>query len=799
MEIQELFKTMEYGPAPEQSQFAQDWLDKWQSKLKLYINGQWQEAKSGEYVNALNPSTGKVLTQVSKAAKEDLEEAVQSAKKAQKGWFELGGHVRARYIYAIAREIQKNARLLAVLETMNNGKPIRETRDIDVPLVARHFYYHAGCAQVMDIEMADYKPVGVVGQIIPWNFPLLMMAWKIAPALSMGNTVVLKPASYTPVTAILFAEICHNVGLPPGVVNIVTGPSIIGQELVRHPDVKKIAFTGSTSVGKWIRKESAGSGKKLSLELGGKSPFIVFEDADLDSAIEGVVDAIWFNQGEVCCAGSRLLVQESIAEKFITKLRNRMEKLRVGDPLDKAVDMGAIVSPQQLETISNLVKVGIKEGGTLIQPSWQLPNQGFFYHPTLITDLEPSSTIVQEEIFGPVLVSLTFRTPKEAVELANNTVYGLAASIWTEDINLALDIAPKVKAGSVWINCTNLFDAGSGFGGYKESGYGREGGKEGLFEYVVHKEEKEGFETAFSKLKPSTQKEETDSLALNSSMPSIDRTPKLYIGGKQVRPDATYSIQVLNPAGNVVGEVGRGNRKDIRNAVHVARTSLTKWNSMSGHNRAQILYFIAENLNQRRGEYIKRLMQVCGYSKEMGELEFDTAIKVVFMYAAYADKFDGLVHSTLSRHVTLAMNEPMGNFGLMCPDENPLLSFLSIVLPPIAMGNVVTVIPSEKYPLLATDLYQIFETSDLPAGVINIVTGYHDELIGFLSSHHDIDAIWYFGTKENSFIIEENSAINMKRTWVSNGKLINWFNLTRAREFLRESTQVKNIWIPYGV
>ena len=796
MEIRELFKTMEYGPAPEQSQFAQDWLDKWQSKLKLYINGEWRKAKSGEYVNALNPSTGKVLTQVSKAGKEDLDEAVQSAKKAQKAWYDLGGHVRARYLYAIAREIQKNARLLAVLETMNNGKPIRETRDIDVPLVARHFYYHAGCAQLMDIEMADYEPVGVVGQIIPWNFPLLMMAWKIAPALSMGNTVVLKPASYTPVTAVLFAEICHNIGLPPGVVNIVTGPSVIGQELVRHPDVNKIAFTGSTSVGKWIRKESAGSGKKLSLELGGKSPFIVFEDADLDSAIEGVVDAIWFNQGEVCCAGSRLLVQESIAEKFIEKLRVRMEKLRVGDPLDKAIDMGAIVSPQQLETISNLVKVGIKEGGRLIKPSWQLPTQGFFYHPTLITDLEPASTIVQEEIFGPVLVSLTFRTPNEAVELANNTVYGLAASIWTEDINIALDSAPKVKAGSVWINCTNLFDAGSGFGGYKESGYGREGGKEGLFEYVVHKEELNGFENEFTKLSVSKPEMVKDPL---ESMPSINRTPKLYIGGKQVRPDATYSIQITNPSGQIVGEVGRGNRKDIRNAVHIGRNSLAKWNSYSGHQRAQILYYIAENLHQRRDEYVRRLEQVCGYFKEMAELEFDTTIKVIFMYAAFADKYDGLVHSTLSRHVTLAMNEPIGNFALLCPDENPLLSFISIIMPPIAMGNVVTVIPSEKYPLLATDLYQIFETSDLPDGVVNIVTGYHPEIISFLSNHQDIDAIWYFGSKENSFLVEENSATNMKRTWVSNGRKINWFNLTRAREFLRESTQVKNIWIPYGV
>jgi aldehyde dehydrogenase (NAD+) len=794
MEIKELFDSMEYGPAPENHQFAQEWLDKWNSKLKLYINGEWREAKSGEYVNAMNPATGTVLTQVSKAGKEDLEDAVKSAIMAQKKWFNIGGHSRARYIYAIARHIQKHARLFSVLETMNNGKPIRETRDIDIPLVARHFYYHAGWAQLMETELADYEPVGVVGQIIPWNFPLLMMAWKIAPAIAMGNTVILKPASYTPVTAILFAEICHEVGLPPGVVNIVTGPSAIGKEIVCHPDISKIAFTGSTEVGRWIRNASAGSGKKISLELGGKSPFIVFEDADLDSAIEGVVDAIWFNQGQVCCAGSRLIVQESIAENFINKLKIRMEKLRVGNPLDKAVDMGAIVSPQQLKTISDFVKIGAKEGGNIIQPSWKLPSDGYFFYPTLVTNLEPSSTIVQEEIFGPVLVSLTFRTPKEAVALANNTVFGLAASLWSEDINLALDIAPQIKAGSVWINCTNMFDAGSGFGGYKESGYGREGGKEGLFEYVKRKTSKSKNGNKFSKLasqgdvKPST-----------NHIPQINRTPKLYIGGKQVRPDATYVIHIKNPSGEVVGEVGRGNRKDVRNAVDIARKSLSGWSSKSGHNRAQVLYYIAENLNIRRDEFVDRLKYIVGYSQAQAEIEFDTSVQVIFAYASWADKYDGLVHSTLSRHVTLAMNEPIGNMAVICPNEHPLLSFISSIMPPIAMGNVITVVPSEQYPLLATDFYQILETSDVPGGVVNIITGYYDELITFLASHHDIDSIWYFGSKEGSQQVELESCSNMKRTWVSNGKTVDWFDFTRQRDFLRECTQVKNIWIPYGV
>src|SRR5688572_11356909 len=387
-------------------------------------------------------------------------------------------------MYALARQIQKHSRLFSVLETLDNGKPIRETRDIDIPLVSRHFYHHAGWAQIMDSELPGYEPIGVCGQIIPWNFPLLMLAWKIAPAISMGNTVILKPAEFTPLTALLFAEICDLVGIPPGVVNILTGDGETGRLMVEHPRIDKIAFTGSTEVGRIIRKATAGTGKKLSLELGGKSPFVVFDDADLDSAVEGLVDAIWFNQGQVCCAGSRLLVQEGVASKVLSKVRDRMENLRVGDPLDKAVDIGAIIAPVQLERIKMLVDKGREEGADFFQPSWACPVDGWFYPPTLLSNVAPSSTVAQVEIFGPVLVAMTFRTPSEAVELANNTTYGLAGSVWTENVNLAHDIAAKVMAGTVWVNCTNQFDAASGFGGYRESGYGREGGREGLWEYV---------------------------------------------------------------------------------------------------------------------------------------------------------------------------------------------------------------------------------------------------------------------------------------------------------------------------
>ncbi|HZB27014.1 MAG TPA: aldehyde dehydrogenase family protein, partial [Gemmatimonadales bacterium] len=481
--VPEIFQSMAYGPAPESVGPANEWLEKHGRRFGLFIGGAWTPGE-GETFETLNPATAKPLARLTQATANDVDRAVRAARAAQPDWWALGGHRRARYLYALARQIQKHSRLFAVLESLDNGKPIRESRDIDVPLVARHFYHHAGWAQLMEQELPGRVPVGVIGQIIPWNFPLLMLAWKIAPALAMGNTVVLKPAEFTSLTALRFAELCEEVGLPPGVVNIITGDGRTGAALVAHPDVDKIAFTGSTEVGRIIRTATAGSGKKLSLELGGKSPFIVFPDADLDSVVEGVVDAIWFNQGQVCCAGSRILVQEGVTERLVAKLKARMETLRVGDPLDKAVDMGAIIAPVQLEKIQELVRRGEEEGARLWQPSWSCPREGWFFPPTLFTEVSPAATIAQVEIFGPVVVLMTFRTPVEAVELANNTRYGLAASLWTENINLALDIAPQLKAGTVWINCTNVFDAASGFGGYRESGFGREGGREGLREYV---------------------------------------------------------------------------------------------------------------------------------------------------------------------------------------------------------------------------------------------------------------------------------------------------------------------------
>jgi len=792
--IAEKFVSMEYGPALEDPKESLAWLDRHKRKFGHFINGAWQQPIEGEYFDTADPSTGDKLASVAQGSASDVDAAVKAARAAFAQWNSLTPHSRARYLYALARQVQKHSRRLAVLETLDNGKPIRESRDIDIPLVARHFYHHAGWAQLLHQEFPGDVACGVVGQIIPWNFPLLMLAWKIAPALATGNTVVLKPAEFTPITALAFAEICQEIGLPKGVVNIVTGDGRTGEALVKHPDVDKIAFTGSTEVGRAIRKATAQSHKKLSLELGGKSPFIIFDDADLDSAVEGLVDGIWFNQGQVCCAGSRLLMQESVAESLVSKIRARMETLRVGSPLDKAIDIGAIVAPVQLERIRKLVDQGVAEGATCSQPSTQLPVKGLYYPPTLLTNVHPSSTVAQEEIFGPVLAAMTFRTLREAVELANNTTYGLAASVWSENINVALHVAAQIKAGVVWVNSTNLFDAACGFGGYRESGYGREGGREGLFEYLEPAWFKQAAPLSKSSAPAVEEAEEQDE---TSNGPAIDRTVKLYIGGKQVRPDSGYSYPIYDADGALLGEAPLGNRKDIRNAVEAARKA-EGWAKATAHNRAQVLYYVGENLSQRADEIASRLARVVGEKHAARELT--QSIERVFSYAAWADKFDGAVHNPPFRNVSIAMNEPIGTVGIVTPQDVPLLGFLSLVLPTIAMGNTVVAIPSERYPLITSDLYQLFDTSDLPGGVVNIVTGRAAELTKILAEHDDIDAIWSFTDEASAAQVKLLSIGNLKQVFTNEGRVIDWFNSDQAegRWFLQHAVQVKNIWVPYG-
>ncbi len=807
--VRDAFESMAWGTAPESPTIANEWFDRHGRRFGQFINGVWTPAH--ETFEVINPATGKPIAQVTQGSDADVEAAVAAARAALPGWKALGGQGRARWLYAIARGMQRNSRLFSVVESLDNGKPIRESRDIDIPLVARHFYHHAGWAQLLDREFPGMEAVGVVGQVIPWNFPLLMMAWKIAPAIAAGNCVVLKPAEFTPMTALCFAELLEEIGLPAGVVNIITGDGRTGAALVGHAGVDKVAFTGSTDVGRAIRSATAGSGKKLTLELGGKSPFIVFDDADMDSVVEGVVDAIWFNQGQVCCAGSRILVSEGMAEQLTAKLRARMETLRVGSPLDKSVDIGAIVAPVQLERIDALVKQGRDEGATCWQPSWSVPKEGCFYPPTLFTNVSPAATVAQVEIFGPVVVLMTFRTPDEAVEIANNTRYGLAASVWSENINLALDVAPRLKAGTVWINCTNVFDASAGFGGYRESGYGREGGREGMYEYlkVSHKKRNprpasvrsadagpQASATGRGRASDETESGgSAPSLRSGAGRGEIDRTPKLYIGGKQARPDSGYSLPVLDSKGRTIAEVGRGNRKDVRNAVEAAHAA-AGWSRATAHLRAQVLYYIGENLAARSGEFAARLKSLTGSN---GSREVDASVRRCFSYAAWADKYDGAVHHAPFRNVTLAMPEPIGVVGVAAPDEAPLLSFLSVTLPAVAMGNRVVVIPSETAPLLATDLYQVFDTSDLPGGVINIVTGLRKELLTPLAGHDDVDAIWVFTSRDDATEAEKLSAGNMKRTWTE-WTLRDWADPLDGEgpEFLRQATQVKNIWVPYG-
>ena len=776
MSVKEIFETMDYGPAPEASGDALAWIVDQGAQFGQFIGGKFTDPRKD--FTSRNPATGEVLADLSQATADEIDAAVKAARAAQPKWEKLGGHGRARALYAIARLIQKHSRLFAVLETLDNGKPIRESRDIDIPLVHRHFYYHAGMAQLMEEELPNRKALGVCGQIIPWNFPLLMLAWKVAPALAMGNTVVLKPAEYTSLTALLFADICRQAGVPAGVVNIVTGDGAVGEMIVTHDGVDKIAFTGSTGVGKRIRQVTAGSGKSLTLELGGKSPYIVFDDADIDSAIEGLVDAIWFNQGQVCCAGSRLLVQEGIADRFYTKLKARMGNLRIGNPLDKGIDIGAVVDPVQHQRISQMVDA-CTEGETF-QPAMQMPSEGCFYPPTLITGLSPANPLMQEEIFGPVLVGSTFRTPAEAVAMANNTRYGLAASVWSENVNLALDTAPKLVAGVVWVNGTNMFDAAAGFGGVRESGFGREGGWEGLQAYT----------------KPAKVAKKLAPVASfkgdKGPIDPLDRTAKLYIGGKQARPDGGYSRDVYSKAGELLGQAPIANRKDVRNAVEAA-AGAAAWSKTTGHLRAQILYYIAENLQARAGEFAHRVNQLTG--KRNGAREVEQAVDHLFTAAAWADKFDGLAHNVPMRGMAVAVREPVGVIGAFCPDDSPLLGLVAAMAPAIAMGNRVVMVASQPFPLAATDFYQVLETSDVQGGVVNILTGSHAELAGPLASHLNVDAVWSFSGAEISQSVEEASAGNLKRTWVNNGLTTDWAD---TRAFLEAATEVKNIWVPYG-
>ena len=774
---------MAYAPAPESTSAAEAWLDSHERCFGHFMGGRWTAIAEDALMPTLNPASGKVLARISVGTAEDVDAAVRAAGKAAPAWQALSSHERARYLYALARLIQKHARTLAVLESLDNGKPIRESRDIDIPLTARHFYHHAGWAQLRGQAFNGREPWGVAGLIIPWNFPLLMLAWKVAPALAAGNTVVLKPAETTSLTALYFAELCQQAGLPDGVVNIVTGAGETGAALAGHPGIRKLAFTGSTEVGKILARVVAGTDKGLTLELGGKSAFIVFEDADLDAAVEGIVDSIWFNQGHVCCAGSRLLVQEGLHDPLLERLRERMATLRVGDPLDKNTDIGAINSEEQLNKITQMVSRACHDGATCIQPTLALPGEGYFFPPTVLADLEPASEAMQEEIFGPVLTVTTFRTPAEAIALANNTRYGLAASVWSRNLGRCLEVVPKLQAGVVWVNCANQFDAAAPFGGVRESGYGREGGLEGMEAW---------FRPEPAPLAKTARK--SRKLATTAAAETVDATHKFLIGGKQTRPDSGTSYPVTDVSGKLLAWIGVGGRKDIRNAVEAATKALG-WGNRTGHQRAQILYYLAERLDQRRNEFAEDLALQTGRESGRCMAEVQVCIERLFEAAAWADKFTGSVAGADFPGQVITRQEPAGVIGMLMPEHSPLLGAVTMLAPAVAMGNTVVACASEAHPLSLLKLAQVIETSDVPAGVINILAGPRAALAETLARHAGVHALWLADHGETVTRCMTFGADTLKRILALHPDT-DWSMLRAYPRLYREACAAKTIWLP---
>lgn len=750
--VSEIMESMDYGPAPEDSSEVRQWLAE-RDAFGHFIAGAF--TPPGDGFGTSDPWTGEVLARVTQGAAEDVAAAVAAARTAQPGWATLPGHARARHLDALARTIQKRERFLAVLESLDTGMPIRASRDIDLPLTVRHFHHHAGWAELLGTEFPGHRPLGVCGQIIPCNVPLLMLARKVAPALAAGNTVVLKPAEHTPLTALAFAAICVEAGLPPGVVNIVTGDGETGAALVAAA-VDGIAFTGSTEAGRRIAEGTAGTGKRLSLELGGASPFIVLADADLDAAVEGVVDSVWSSQGS---AGSRILVAESVAAAFEARLAARMARLRVGPPLDRSTDIGAIAHPRRRERILALCRDAIAAGAELVGG---LPVGASAIAPGYLRHIGPANPAMAQEILGPIATLSTFRTPDEAVELANTGRSGLAASVWSESVTNATDIAVQVRAGVVWINCVTLLDAATPFGG----------GREGILDCLAAPDDAPPDEAAPRPIHAAP--------AGPGEGGGIDETRKLLIGGAQRRPDSGASYAAESILAPVAG------RTDVGNAVEAAHKA-GAGAARGAHARAQVLRVLGETLARHRADF----------ARWASEAEADAAIARCFFYAGFADKVDSATAPARPGHLTLVLPEPWGVIGLVCPAEAPLLGFLSLVLPAIAMGNAVVAVASQERPRAALELAQVLEASDLPAGVVNILTGPRDELATTLAAHDGVAALWLGAGGPLRAACERAAAGNFKPVWLPGAR--DWQGPEgQGRAFLRRATRSKTVWLPYG-
>ncbi|CAM5123498.1 unnamed protein product [Natator depressus] len=681
--VWDIYSSMEYGPAPEGAGPAQAWLETHGRSFGHFVAGKWWKPEGRESASDTNPATGELLATTLQGEPEDVEAAVQAATKAFEAWSRLPCHARARHLHNMARTIQKHQRLLALLESLGTGKPIGEARDRDAPLVVRHFYHHAGWAQLMGTEMGGWKPLGVVAAVVTWNSPLLPLAWKICPALAMGNTMVLLPPPRARLSALLLAELGAQAGLPPGVLNVLTGEGALAGGLAAHPGVDAVAVAGSVEVGRSLRRATAGGGPRLSLQLGGDTLAVVFDSADLDEAAVGLSDAVSCQRGLAPGAGALLLVQEAVAGALLQRLKTRLGQLRVGDPLDKAVDGGALADEAQRGAIETYVEEARAEGAEIFQAWAALPARGPFYPPTLITGVASTSRCVREEILGPVLVVLSFRTAKEAVALGNHRPSGLAASVWTENLPLAMEVAQSLQVGTVWINGQSFFDAAAGVGGTKESGNGRDGGKEGLYEYVRPSWQSRSrpgpteldyktFAASYGADPPSVPGHSGVACPeLEENMPRVDRTYKLYYGGAQKRPEGMASLPVLDPAGNVLAYVADGSAKDIRNAVEAAHKAAPGWGKRAAHTRAQVLYYVAENLELRREEVASRLGALTGAPPEEARREVDLGLERLFHWAAYCDKSGGVVQETPLHGTTLRICQPLGVVGVACPDEHP--------------------------------------------------------------------------------------------------------------------------------
>ncbi|MDB5818873.1 MAG: aldehyde dehydrogenase [Rhizobacter sp.] len=827
MSVAHYFDTMDYGPAFESDSDVRAWLQRHGDGFGHFIGGRAVPTGAdtgsgtdsdtgtgtGTYTGSnthtattagfetREPATGKPLARIAQGSAADVDIAVQAARAAQPAWFALGGHGRARHLYALARMVQRHARLFAVLQALDSGRPIHAVRDHDLPQVARQLYHHAGWAQLQEREFADSLPLGVIGQIFPSSLSLSTLARAAAPALALGNTVVLKPSNGAALGALLFAELAAQAGLPAGVLNMVTGDGATGAALVAHEGVDKIVFSGSPEVGRLIRQATAGTGKSLSLALGGRQQCIVFDDADLDAAVEGMVESICLERRHMGDSGPRLLVQEVIAADFIERLKRRLRSVRTGTPLDKTIDMSGPIHPGPRD------ERGQRDEGSNDGSSRRDERE----HPSTPSAASPQSAASgSDDLFTSALLPTTFRTPDEAITLANHMRSGLAASVWTENTQRAMSAATQLQTGTVWINATHLFDASVGIGGVRESGFGLDGGREGCHEYLQPRTWAQRRPRRVSDHGPvvtAPPRGEVDAGGRfgatragdtgHAPAPAIDRTAKLFIGGKQVRPDSESSTPVFAATGQRAGEVAAGSRKDIRNAVTAARAAVA-WSSATPHRRAQALYYLAENLSARADEFATRIASLTGLDAQAAHAEVEASIGRLFAYGAWADKYEGTVQLPAPRSVALSTVEPIGVVGVVCPEEAPLLSLVSLMAPLMAMGNRTIIVPSQRHALVATDFYQVLETSDLPAGVVNLVTGPADALLQTLAEHDDVDALWAFGDAPRSCHAERLSVGNLKRTLVDHDLSTDWNDAASAEGplFLRHATRVKSIWLP---